>query len=318
MSRFRPARVASGLLVALGLVLPAAPGQEPTKPPRKAVPKTAVARQVYAVRGRTAEDLAQVLSLYFRGEQAFQAVPDPASNCILLSGPKSALESAIVVLREIDRPARTVHVEILILNLADGDTKAVDWAEFSGPARDVKAKVRDLQEKGVISSLKTVRLTTLERQVGRSQAGENRPFVTGVAIAGGGFGGRAGGGGARGGGGAFGGGTTTQSISYRSVGTSAKVKPEVGEDEQVTLDVQVEDSRMRPAAGGAATGGTDEKGTAARTPEFTTLTVESRLKVRSGHIVLAEGTQTGSKSGQTQTVVLVSARLDDSNSKDGK
>ena len=169
--------------------------------------------------------------------------------------------------------------------------------------------------------MKTVRLTTLERQVGRSQVGENRPFVTGVAVAGGGLGGRAGGGGARGGagagGGAGGGGTAMQSISYRNVGTSAKVKPEVGADEQVTLDVQVEDSRMRPAEGGATAGGTDEKGAAVRTPEFTTLTVESRLKVRSGHIVLAEGTQTGPKSGQTQAVVLVSARLDDGNSKDG-
>jgi hypothetical protein len=221
------------------------------------------------------------------------------------------------VLREIDRPARTVHVEILILDLTDGDGKAVDWSHFSGPDRDVKAKVRDLQQKGVILSMKSVWLTTLERHVGRSQVGENRPFVTGVSVAGGGIGGRAGGGGVRGGGGP-GGGTATQSIAYRSIGTSAKVKPEVGEDEQVTLDVQVEDSRMRPAENGAATGGTDDKGTAVRTSEFTTLTVEFRLKVRSGHIVLAEGTKTGPKSGQTQTVVLVAARLDDSNAKDGK
>jgi hypothetical protein len=43
------------------------------------------------------------------------------------------------------------------------------------------------------------------------------------------------------------------------------------------------------------------------------MTVESRLKLRSGHLVLVEGT----KAGPTQTVVLVSARLDDTNAEAG-
>jgi type II secretory pathway component GspD/PulD (secretin) len=196
------------------------------------------------------------------------------------------------------------------------------------------AKVRDLQQKGAIVSVKNVELTTLEGKAARSQVGENRPFVTGTTVGGGGFGGRAGGGnrgdggpfgggnrGDGGPGGAFGGGgMATQSIAYRTVGTNVRVKPEVGEDEQVTLEVLVEDSRMRASEGGAASGGDDKgtAGTALRTPEFITLTAESRLKVRPGHAVLVQGTKGGPKEGHVQTVVLVAVRTEGTSPKDGK
>jgi hypothetical protein len=317
MSLFHPALVTSGLLVTLGLALSAAAGQEDAKQsPRKAVSEPAVARQVYAVHGRTAKELADVLTLHFQTEPAFQAVPDPVSNTLLLSGPKAALAEAIALLREIDRPPRMVHVEIFVLELSGGDAKALDGVELSGTAQDLKARLRDLQQKGAIVSIKTVELTTLERQTARSQVGENRPFVTGMGIGAGGFGGRGGGGAAPGGGGP-GGGTVTRSIAFRNVGTSVRVMPEVGADGQLTLDLQVEDSRMRTAEG-SATVGTDEKGTAVGTPEFFTSTLESRLKVRPGCVVQAQSMKASSKSGQTQTVVFVSASTDEARPKEGK
>jgi type II secretory pathway component GspD/PulD (secretin) len=163
----------------------------------------------------------------------------------------------------------------------------------------VTAKVRELQQKGVIASVKAVQLTALERQVARAQVSESRPFVTGVV----GFGGRGG----------PGGGPTTRSITYKDVGTSVQVKPDVGADGLVSLDLRVEDSHMRAAEGGVAVG-TDEKGTAVPATEFVMSTLETRLKVRPGHMVLAQGT----KSGQAQTVILVTASTDEASPKDGK
>src|SRR5262245_38292514 len=124
MSLPLPAWVAGGLLIALGLALPAAPSQEADKPPSRR-PTTAepVARQVYAVRGGAAKALANALTLHFQAEPSFRAVPDAGSNSLLLSGPKAAVDDARAALREIDRPARAIHLEVLLGALASGGSK---------------------------------------------------------------------------------------------------------------------------------------------------------------------------------------------------
>src|SRR5262249_21941817 len=160
--------------------------------------------------------------------------------------PKAALDDALAVLRAIDRPARAVHVEVLLV-ASGGDAKAPDPAVLSGAARDVKARLRELRQKGVVSTVKAVELTTLEGQLARARLTERKPFVTSVAL-GRGFGG-GGPGGRGGGGGGPGGGPMTRSITYREVGTSVQVKPEVGADGVVSLELRVEDSQMRAAEG---------------------------------------------------------------------
>ena len=208
-----------------------------------------------------------------------------------------------------DRPARPVRLEVLLVALASGDAKALDGVELSGTARDVTGRIRALQQQGVIASVKVVQLTTLERQPARCKVGESRPFVTGVV----GFGGRGAGAPAAGRGA---GGPTSQSITYREIGTSVQVTPAIGADSLVSLDLRVEDAHMRAAEGGVQVG-TDDKGTAVPATEFISSTLETRLKVRPGHMVLAEGTKVGSKSGQAQTVVLVTASTDEASPRDG-
>jgi type II secretory pathway component GspD/PulD (secretin) len=296
----------------LGLALPAVTGQDTGKPSTsKPVTAEPVARQVYVLRGGAANDLANALTLHFQAEPSFRAVADAASNSLLLSGPKAALDDALAVLRQIDRPARTIHLEVFVVAFASADARALDGVELSGDTSDVTAKIRELQQKGVIGNVKTIQLTALEGQTARSQVRESRPFVTGVAgFGGGGFGGRGGGGGP-------GGGVTTRSITYRDVGTSVQMKPDVGADGLVSLDLRVEDSHMRAAEGGAAIG-TDDKGTALPATEVVSSTLETRLKVRPGQMVLAQGTMAGSKSGQAQTVILVTASINEAGSKAGK
>jgi type II secretory pathway component GspD/PulD (secretin) len=171
----------------------------------------------------------------------------------------------------------------------------------------VRAKVRDLQQKGIISSVKTVELSALTGDSARTQVSENKPFVTGVTA---GFGG--------GGRGAAGGaGPVSRSITYRTVGTSVQVKPSVSADGEVTLDLKVDDSTMRAGESGASVG-SDEKGAAIPAAEFVVFTLETRVKVRPGHFVLAEGSKAASKTGQSQTIILVTASVDETNPKAGK
>jgi type II secretory pathway component GspD/PulD (secretin) len=97
----------------------------------------------------------------------------------------------------------------------------------------------------------------------------------------------------------------SRSISYREVGTSVQVVPEISADGLVGLELRVEDARMRPAESVALA--TDDRGANVPATEFVISTLESKLRVRPGYVVLAQGTMTTSKSGQVQTVVLVSA-----------
>jgi type II secretory pathway component GspD/PulD (secretin) len=314
MSALRIVRLTGALLVGLGLGSPAAPGREGEEPPTTptvSAPAEPVVRQVYAVRGGLPKDLASALGLHFHTEQSFRAIPDAGSNTLLLSGSKAALNDALAVLREIDRPARNVHVEILILELATrtggetgGEARPLDLATLSGPVREVRARVRDFQQKGVVTSVKALELTALTGDSAQSQVGESKPYVTGVTVRG------------IGGAGGAGPAPVSRSIAYRSLGTSVQVKPTVAADGRVTLDLHVDDSTMRSAD--SATVGQDEKGSAIPATEFGTVHLETRLTLRPGQFVLAEGSRTGSKAWQAQLVVLVSASTEEANPDGGK
>ena len=257
-------------------------------------------RQVYAVRGGSAKELTTTLSLHFKSERDFQAVPESNSNMILLSGPKAALEDALAVLREIDRPARTVHVEVFLVELAakaGGDAKAPDVGDLSGPARDVRAKMRELQQKGAITNIKTMELSALTGHYAVVSLGASKPYQTSVT--------------------SLGGGGTSNSYAYRSVGTMVAVQPEVSPDGVVTLDLHVSDGGMKMPENGISVG-TNDKGTAIIAPQFATFSLESRVKVWPGQVVVAQGAKAASKAGEARTIVLVSASLDETASKGGK
>ena len=102
----------------------------------------------------------------------------------------------------------------------------------------------------------------------------------------------------------------TRSISYREVGTSVQVKADLGADGPVSLELRVEDSHMRPAEETVAAGAED-KGASVPATEVITSTLETRLRVRPGHMVIAQGTKSMSKSGQVQTIILVTVSTDE-------
>jgi type II secretory pathway component GspD/PulD (secretin) len=114
------------LAVGLGLTEPPATAQERPKLSRKAPPiAPPVVRQVYPIHGGQAKELANALTMHFQSEPQFSVAPEPRSNSLLLSGPKPVLEEALGVLQQIDRPVRTVHVELFLVEFtgkATGET----------------------------------------------------------------------------------------------------------------------------------------------------------------------------------------------------
>jgi hypothetical protein len=251
-----------------------------------------VERLVYAVRGGSAKDLANALSAAFGNDASFQVFPSVASNSLVLSGPEASLDEAMKILRELDRPARTVHVEVMLLEpKADGGEgdKDLSHTGLTGPVAEVTAKVRDLLRRGVLTGMKRVELSALERQPTQVKVLENKPFVVGVTRGGAGL--------------------ASRSITYRDAGTSVSVLPEVGADGTATLDLKVEESRAATPEGSPSVGA-DEKGDAVKAANFVTATFEGPVRVRLGHAVMAQGMRSTAKGEEGQMLILVAVTED--------
>src|SRR5262245_8309368 len=163
MSRTTVGLIAGGVVLVLGVGWYAAQGQEGGRPqqqqgaakdePRKGDDGPGKAqRLVYVVRYGSAKDLAGALSQHFKGVAEVQALPEPGTNCLLISSAPSAHDEIVKTLEQIDRRPRMVAVEVLVAEVSegrkDGADKSIDERELSGPADAVLAKVQDLQKKG--------------------------------------------------------------------------------------------------------------------------------------------------------------------------
>ena len=148
MSQFPLHRATGGLILALGLTAFAAGDPPAPKDPSPKDDASATKRLVYFVKRGTAKDLAPVLAGSFKGVAEVQALPDPTSNCLLISAAPAALDDVVKILEQIDRRPQTASVEIWILEVggkkAGGDKTApaeeVNEKDLSGTVAEVSAE----------------------------------------------------------------------------------------------------------------------------------------------------------------------------------
>jgi type II secretory pathway component GspD/PulD (secretin) len=254
-------------------------------------------RTVYFVKHGDAKELAGVLAKHFKGDAEVQAVPD-AGGALLISASPAVQEEVLKLLVQLDQPPHVVAVEVLIAEVAtkkgdDGKPAALDLKELTGPSKDVLEKVEALKKAGALGSLKRLQLTASEAQPARVVVGESRPFVMGVTVTATGL--------------------ASRSLSYRTLGTTLVVTPRVA-DGAAVLDLDLEDAQARMPEDGPVIG-KDEAGAPIHAPEFITARLKTKVTVRPEQTVATEGVKTESKSGQAQTLILVSARIQDAGAK---
>src|SRR5262249_14716577 len=97
--------------------------------------------------------------------------------------------------------------------------------------------------------------------------------------------------------------TSATSTTYLDVGLRIKVTPQVTADGSVTLDLNVQDNRDRDSA--------DQPGK----PEFIMTSLAGKISVASGKAVLAKDAKVISKQGKGETLVIVGARVAESEAK---
>jgi type II secretory pathway component GspD/PulD (secretin) len=243
-------------------------------------------RIVYVVKRGDAKELANLLAKHFKGDAEIQVLPDSPSNCLLISAAPNVFEEVIKALERLDQPPRLIAVELLVAEVLpkkgeDGKPAAreLDEKELTGSSQEVLKKLEALKKDGAIGTLKRIQLTTVENQPASAMIGETKPMMSGP-----------------------------NTIHYRNVGTNARVTAQVSGENTVQVELNVEDARLFVPPDGIELG-KDEKGAPILATEVVLASLKTKVSVPSGQAVPAIGVKTTSKSGQTQTLVVVTARV---------
>jgi type II secretory pathway component GspD/PulD (secretin) len=307
MCRAMAIRLSGGLVLLACVGLYAAQGQQPGG--QDSAPGTGarkLKRAVYEVQHATAKDLADLLAKLYKSEAGVQTLAAPAGNAVVITAPAGTLDEVLGLLKRLDRRPRSVAVEVVLVEVPprQGEkgkpappAKELDERDLTGNAEDTLAKLQNLQAKGLIGKLKRFRLTAAENRPGSVKERGSKPYVTSVIQAGNGL--------------------TTRSVTYRDVGTTVDVTPQIGDDQKIVLELHFTDSRMHVPEDGVVLGN-DENGKPIRATHFINAKFDGKVTVRSGEAAVAQGVTTQSKSGQHQTLLLVIARVVGPEAKAGK
>lgn len=243
-------------------------------------------RSLLTVRHADPAVLVPVLARHYKGQAEVSALP----GGVLVTAPPDVLDELKQLVAQLDQKPRSVEVEITLADVpakkgADGKEAEVDLSGNAGAKLDALVKAGQ-------ATVQRVRLTAIEGQPVTSTTGGDKPYTEGVVVAP-----AVGGPPGRPDRPAFGG-VAQQRVSYRPAGTTVKMTARAGADDAIALDLNVQDSRIRPADG------EETKAVA-----FNNDILSTHVSVPPGRAVVAQLIRTEGKAGTSVTVVLVTARV---------
>jgi hypothetical protein len=229
-------------------------------------------RGAYVVKYAAAKNLAGILAKHFKDAAEIQTGPEGTSNCLLINAPPAVFDEVMKTLEKLDRRPHSVAVEVFIVELPmkkDGDKDKRPDEKDFSGPTDDVAKRLD-------TMMKKGQVVGFKRIQLRTLEGQLGSLMLGETKPY-----------ARG----------PNTITYRNVGTQVKVTPRVMADGSVTLDLNVQDSRGRDSA------------TMPGITEFILTSLNGKISVASGKVVLAKDAKVNSKEGEGETLILVGARV---------
>jgi type II secretory pathway component GspD/PulD (secretin) len=251
-------------------------------------------RTVLELRASPAHDIAKTLNQLFRAEgeavrggekTAFVViVPEVVSNRLLLSGPPEALREVERLVRELDQPASMVLLEV-VLGEAPVQPKGPEAVEKSEKPEKAKAlRVVDKPQK--MEVIARSRLTTMSNQPAFLQVGSREARITGSSMSTGGM---------------------VNQIALENVGWLVSMTPRVGSDGAVTMELDVEDSRLAPTEQGVIIV-VPKDGEPVRSPRIETMMLQGTVRVQNGQTITMAANSRNAKPG-TERLIAITARI---------
>jgi type II secretory pathway component GspD/PulD (secretin) len=192
----------------------------------------------------------------------------------------------VLAAAEKEAAGKQVEIQVVIADVAAKDRPGEEAIAQS--AEKVLALVRQLEEQGKLEACSRVRLATLERQAATVQFGERRAVVAGRRQAPGdrGFSGFA------------------QSSTMENLGVLVTATPEVAEDGSITVDLQIEKTRLSEPPANDARPDAD-----APAPRTLSALTRARVRIEEGQAVAPGGVvQSSTAKDQVSTLIVVTAR----------
>jgi type II secretory pathway component GspD/PulD (secretin) len=305
MSRAIPIRIVGCLLILTCCWLSIAAGQDPTGKAAAGVGQP-VKQVVYDVKHGVAKDLAELLGKLFKPDSGIQVLAAPTGNGLVLSGPADSMDELQQLVQQLDRRPRTVLVEVLIAEVPPPHQgppgrpapplNELNPREFTGSADRVVARLQALHKKGPIGNLKQLRLSTPENQTGSVDVRGRKTYTTGIVTRNG---------------------VAKRTTSQRDLGTTIKATPRIGNDGRIVLDLHLTDTFMRLPEDGPPIG-MDENGQIVRATTFVNTMFAGPITVRSGEAAVLDGVTLQGPTGGQQTLIVVTARIVESDAKGNK
>jgi len=233
---------------------------------------------VYRVRSTPPQDLAEALLNVFDLDLA----AEPHSEALVIRLDSQIRPKVLAVLEQLDRPARMLLVQTLLLKPRGERSEGLNTESLTGPADKVASAIRELEQQGKLYVAHRMEVTAVENQRAMLQVGETVPLVSGTTIAG----------------------PRERVNSYRDhqIGTVLSVLARASDDGGIAMALQFEKSDVQPTpqpVGDAAPG---PQGTA-------TLSQHTTVHVRDGHAVLAGRLLENSERRTQEAFLVVSARI---------
>lgn len=253
-------------------------------------PKSDLKRAMILLNHSAAKEVAEVLSKHFKGEAEIEPAPESTGNMLLIRATPDILQEIERTVAELDKRPKTIDIDVVLFDVITGkeDMEAEKFLKSIGET-DLNAKIgvvaeqlEQLTKKNKLGQVRHLELTGFENRKLSAQLGEEKPFKTGVNV--------------------NPMGKQIANIQYRSVGVLVRATPRVSPENQVVVDFDIQDSRMHTPEDGVQIG----TGPAS---EFVMTAFTSKMTIPSGKVVLAKGTRSISKSGNSVVWILVSAKI---------
>jgi type II secretory pathway component GspD/PulD (secretin) len=202
-------------------------------------------------------------------------VPDLVSNSLVIGGPTEAVDVVQQLVSKLDHAAAMIRLDVVV-----GEVPAAK----TDPGAPAAPRPEDIQQQ--MDVLIQAQLTALDNQPASLHVGRREPRITSSAITQQG---------------------RTNSFVLENVGTILGFTPHVGPDGTVTLQLNVEDSRLGPMEEGVVVAAPTQ-GEALRTQNVDTLTVKTTLHIPDGQTAVVGGMARQPKAGK-QRVILITPHV---------
>jgi len=261
-------------------------------------------RAVCRLRALPAVDVARTLDQVFRAEgkvvlqdvspKQVVIVPEATGNNLIVSGPPEAVEEVAQLIEDLDHPGAMVRLEVVIAEAPAGPSASIatsspstekkrDAEAKAAPAKEVRGEQLHMVPKpDELEVLIRGQLTTLDNQPAFFQMGQRVPRVTGTSVSPMG---------------------TTSNVSLDNVGFIIGLTPRVGPDGAVTMELDVEESRLGSAEEGAPLA-TPKDGQTIRSPIVETLMSQATVRIPDGQTITLAGVASQGKSGKQRFILV--------------